>query len=80
MGRRRFYIPFDGHAHPLSLGSDPEQLAIVELGIELWAIPGGQLRAFRVYEHGQPVAEGAALIGTARAADGLVWHLYELPG
>jgi hypothetical protein len=60
MARRRFYIPLDGHAHPLSLGSEPERLAIAELGIEFHAEPGDVLRVFRVYEHGQPVAESAA--------------------
>lgn len=35
-------------------------------------------RTFRVVGTGHPVPDGATYLGTALAAMGLVWHLYEL--
>lgn len=81
--RRRFYVPFDGNAHPFSLGNDPEQLPIAELGIALSAEPGQERGTFKVYEHGQVLEEWAAVVGSARTSHGLVWYLCEpaeLPG
>lgn len=36
-------------------------------------------RTFQVFGTGHPLPEDARWRGTARADDGLVWHLYELP-
>jgi len=74
---------------PETIGLTGEPVAFGALGysagIEFWAehdeskpaVP----RTFMIVGTGHRVADGAVYVGTApRTREGLVWHLYELPG
>ena len=80
----RYVVPIGGH-YWITLTGDPIAVAAVDYpaGVEFWAEISddrpARRRAFQVYGTGHPVPVSAKWWGTtARTADGLVWHLYEL--
>jgi hypothetical protein len=82
----RHHVPFDGIAHVVMLGGEPEALAVghaddEDPGIIFYAEPGDRGRVFRVFGWGEFLpAGGAVLIGEARTGHGLRMFLYEMPG
>lgn len=84
----RYEVPVDDLPHTLHLGGDPRAVAATRsrLGhvVEFWAEHhDGEWtapRAFQVYGTGHRIPDSATWRGTAGRVDGLVWHLYELPG
>ncbi|MEV6614259.1 hypothetical protein AB0N31_10625 [Streptomyces sp. NPDC051051] len=90
MLRHRIFVT--GEPQVRNIHSDPLHVAAERLGVsedaphvvDFWAEgsleePGAD-RTFLVVGTGQPIPDGARWWGTtARTADGLVWHLYELP-
>lgn len=82
----RYEVGLDG---PVEIGLSGNPVAFGALahsaGIEFWAEHDEALaevaRTFVIVGTGHHVPEGASYVGTApRTRDGLVWHLYELPG
>lgn len=82
----RYQVGLDGPV-TISITANPAAFGALgySAGIEFWAehddtapeVP----RTFVIVGTGHPVPEGAAYVGTApRTREGLVWHLYELPG
>jgi hypothetical protein len=83
---RRYQVGLDG---PETIGLTGEPAAFAALsysaGIEFWAEHDDALpevpRTFTVVGTGHPVPDGAVYAGTApRTREGLVFHLYEIPG
>jgi hypothetical protein len=84
----RYQVSLDG---PETIGLTGNPVAFGALGysysggIEFWAEHDDTLpevpRTFTVVGTGHPVPDGAVYAGTApRTREGLVWHLYEIPG
>ncbi|MDH2425783.1 hypothetical protein [Sphaerisporangium sp. TRM90804] len=80
----------------VKMAGDPVHVAAGRIGVgenaarvvDFWAEGAGWddpdtrvPRTFQVFGTGHPLPEGARWWGTTpRCPDGLVWHLYELPG
>jgi len=85
----RYTVPVDDRAHVLELWDTPVAFAAVsrdagEFSVELWAehADGGLAiaRAYQVFGTGHRLPDGAEWVATCpRTAEGLVFHLYELP-
>lgn len=86
MAFTRHHVPYDGAAHVVMLGGEPEDVTAghaedEDLGVTFWAEPGDRPRLFRVFgRDGFLPVSGAVLIGEARTAHGLQMYLYEMPG
>jgi hypothetical protein len=62
------------------LGVGPDAQHLVEFWVE-GDEDGSVKRTFQVFGTGHPLPERARWWGTtARTSEGLVWHLYEVPG
>ncbi|MFI9558858.1 DUF7352 domain-containing protein [Nonomuraea endophytica] len=94
MARRmlRYQVIVNDRPQPIALQSDPLHVEAARIGVgvhaphvvEFWAEgsleDAGTRRLFQVFGTGHELPEGARWWGTtARTAEGLVWHLYELP-
>lgn len=84
----RYTVPVDNEAHEVEMSSTTDPVAVAAsdgLRVEFWAeclrrAPQAR-RSFRVFGTGDPLPDDARWAGTcARTSDGLVWHLYEVPG
>ena len=84
----RHTVPVDDQPHTIRLTSNPHAVAAKRVGlgyvVEFWAEHSGDEwavpRVFRVFGTGHPIPAAAKWWGTAGRVDGLVWHLYEIPG
>lgn len=81
----RYEVPVDDRPHTFRLTCNPLHVAAADVStVEFWAENEGDEyaieRTFRVYGTGHPVPASAKWWGTTPRMDGLVWHLYELPG
>jgi hypothetical protein len=81
----RYEVPV-GPPVVIRLTGNPVAVAALPFcsGMEFWAEHDddpGFARAFTVIGTGHPIPEGAVYRGTApRTPEGIVFHLYELPG
>lgn len=86
MAQARHHVPFDGTAHVVMLGGEPEDMTVGHVededpGVTFWAEPGDQPQLFRVFGWDDFLTVGGAvLIGEARVAHGMRRYLYALPG
>lgn len=82
----RYEVPVDGLVHQVALqGKVLHVAARWAWVVEFWALADSlvpqETRHFQAIPTGLgEVPEGAEYQGTAIAPDGLVWHLFELPG
>lgn len=82
----RYVVPVDDRPHAFRLTSSPVAAAVTgdRDAVEFWAESTGDpgiARAFRVFGTGHALPDGARWAGTCpRTPDGLVFHLYEIPG
>jgi hypothetical protein len=85
----RYVVPIDDQAHVIPLSASPVAVAFgpggwASASVEFWAEStegaAEAQRAFRVFGTGHLLPEGAEWVATCpRTAEGLVFHLYELP-
>jgi hypothetical protein len=88
----RHWLVVGGSPKRIAIGGDPVHVEASRLGVgpdaqhtvEFWAEGSleedGTERTFQVFGTGHELPGGARWWGTtARTAEGLVWHLYELP-
>lgn len=95
MGRAMFRhrVVVNDRPQILWIGGDPLHVEASRLGfgshaqhvVDFWAEYDDDrpkvARTFQAFGTGHPLPEGARWWGTtARTPEGLVWHLYELPG
>lgn len=78
----RYEIPVDDGWHTLELSGPVLHVAARDpRRVELWVVHGAEParpRTFRVFGTGHPLDDRApTYVGTALAAGGLVWHLWE---
>lgn len=78
----RYEVPVDAQWHTVELSGPVLHVAARDpRRVELWAVHGvrpPQPRTFRVFGTGEPLDDRARVhVGTALAAGGLVWHLWE---
>lgn len=81
----RYAVAVDDRPHFVYLTGDPLHVGCQYLSeVEFWAEndPDDSPApvAFQVFGTGQPIPDGAVHVGTCPRLQGLVWHLYRLPG